>query len=114
MAFKYLANSRFTTGNRKKRPIMLGNTIANIIASEGQLMTGGVLSRTVTFDTHVPVLPRTSVTVKVTGTIPRSSQSTGRSGTRFVIARPGYCCSRDAWQMRIDAARSGRHGVKQF
>ena len=34
IAFKYLPNSRLTTGYKKNSPIMLGNTMANIIASE--------------------------------------------------------------------------------
>ena len=34
MAFKYLFNSFLTTGNNKYNPIMFGNTIAKIIASE--------------------------------------------------------------------------------
>ena len=34
IASKYLLSCSFTTGNKKNNPIMLGNTIANIIASE--------------------------------------------------------------------------------
>ena len=34
IAFRYLVNSLFTTGNKKNNPTILGNTIAKIIASE--------------------------------------------------------------------------------
>jgi len=37
MAFKYLTSSSFTFGANKNKPITLGNTIANIIASENSI-----------------------------------------------------------------------------